>query len=66
MEEIRDEGRYYLHLKSGGLYRVIARGRLEATLVPAVIYECVRSSNVWVRPASEFDDGRFQVREELK
>lgn len=44
--------------RKGGLYRVIQRGRIEADLTPAVIYDD-REGNVWVRPAAEFDDGRF-------
>lgn len=44
--------------RKGGLYRVIARGEIEADLTPCVIYDD-RAGRVWVRPAAEFDDGRF-------
>lgn len=47
----------HLHRK-GGLYRELHRGLLEADVTPVVIYED-RHGNVWVRPAREFDDGRF-------
>lgn len=45
--------------KRGGLYRLIARGRIEATLEPCAIYEGVGTGLVWVRPEAEFEDGRF-------
>lgn len=44
--------------RKGGLYRVIARGSLEADLTPAVVYDDAEG-RVWIRPAAEFDDGRF-------
>lgn len=47
------------HVKTGGLYRIVAHGLIEADLTPAVIYQAKRDGSVWVRPASEFDDGRF-------
>ena len=47
------------HLKSGGLYREIALGRLEWNLAPVVIYDNAKGE-VWVRPAAEFYDGRFE------
>jgi hypothetical protein len=50
----------WCHVKSGGKYIEIARGQLEATLEPVVIYRAQGSAGrVWVRPAAEFDDGRF-------
>lgn len=45
--------------KKGRLYRLIARGRVEATLEPCAIYEGVGTGLVWVRPEAEFEDGRF-------
>jgi len=44
--------------RKGGLYRVIARGKLEADLSPVVVYEA-KDGTTWVRPEAEFDDGRF-------
>ncbi|MBS7790256.1 DUF1653 domain-containing protein [Roseococcus sp. SDR] len=44
--------------RKGGLYRVIARGSVEADLTPAVVYDDAEGT-VWIRPAAEFDDGRF-------
>jgi len=38
----------------GGLYRVIARGRIEADLTPCVIYDN-EAGETWVRPADDFD-----------
>jgi hypothetical protein len=45
--------------RKGGLYRMIARGRIEATLEPCVIYEGIEGGLVWVRSEEEFSDGRF-------
>lgn len=44
--------------RKGGLYRVIGRGLIEASKAPAVIYEA-EDGTLWVRPETEFDDGRF-------
>ena len=50
----------YRHKKTGGLYTEMARGKLEADLTPMVIYRAHKDGTVWVRPVSEFDDGRFE------
>jgi len=50
----------HLHVKSGRLYRVITRGEIEADLTACVVYDDA-AGRVWVRPAAEFDDGRFTV-----
>ena len=47
------------HVRTGGLYTVLHRGAIEADLKPAVIYRG-ENGRVWVRPAAEFDDGRFE------
>jgi hypothetical protein len=47
------------HLKTGGLYRVLHEGAIEANLTPCIIYQNVASGAIWVRPSSEFWDGRF-------
>lgn len=47
------------HVKSGGVYQVMDVGYLEATLDIVVIYESA-DHITWVRPWSEFSDGRFQ------
>lgn len=44
--------------RKGGRYRVLARGKMEADLRTVVVYDDPEG-NVWVRPESEFDDGRF-------
>ncbi len=58
---LRDELDYdfYRHTKSGGIYSVIAEGQVEADLQKVVIYKSNLDGIVWVRPASEFYDGRF-------
>ncbi|CAB4219406.1 hypothetical protein UFOVP1619_7 [uncultured Caudovirales phage] len=47
------------HLKSGHVYRVIVRAEIESDLRPCVVYDD-KAGRTWVRPAAEFDDGRFQ------
>lgn len=45
--------------RKGGLYQVLMRGVHEKDLQPVVIYRATSDGAVWVRYASEFDDGRF-------
>lgn len=44
--------------KKGGLYRVLGDAIWEPERTPVVIYDDA-DGTVWVRPAAEFDDGRF-------
>lgn len=49
------------HKKTGGMYEVICNANLESdpdTLM--VVYRSVRTGERWVRPAAEFNDGRFE------
>ncbi|MEY3229350.1 MAG: hypothetical protein RL474_238, partial [Pseudomonadota bacterium] len=43
-------GDQLIHLKSGGLYRVIGLGKIEANLEDVYIYEAMRNQTLWVRP----------------
>ena len=52
-------GDQLIHLKSGGLYRVIGLGKIEANLEDVYIYEAMRNQTLWVRPKAEMEDGRF-------
>lgn len=45
--------------RKGNYYRVLTRGLYEANMMPVVIYDDAEG-RVWVRPAVEFDDGRFK------
>jgi len=48
------------HRKTGGLYQVLySSAVIEKTMTPAVIYQG-RDGTVWVRPQTEFNDGRFE------
>lgn len=47
------------HVKTGGLYRLIAGGRMEADLAPVAIYDDAQG-RTWVRPSQSFYDGRFE------
>lgn len=44
--------------RKGGLYRLIQQGVYEPDRSPVAIYDDAEGT-VWVRPWSEFQDGRF-------
>lgn len=54
----------YQHVKRGTIYRILhdatfqAEGPLDNQRV--VVYQCEADARVWVRPYSEFMDGRFR------
>jgi hypothetical protein len=47
------------HRKTGGLYRLVTEGWIEATKTRCVVYED-KDRCTWVRHADEFYDGRFE------
>lgn len=57
----------YQHVKTGGIYTVISTATMEATGELVVVYRRSEkrgdnnpaSHGTWVRPMSEFADGRF-------
>ena len=53
-------GDIFRHNKNQKLYQVIAFCLIESTGDHAVIYRDVDSKILYVRPTSEFFDGRFQ------
>jgi len=54
------EGSLWVHQKTGGAYRVIGEGWIEATETEAIIYQAQPDGRVWIRPKAEFYDGRFR------
>lgn len=52
-------GHIFTH-NNGKYYKVIGFAIIEATETHAVIYKCLNSSVLLVRPSSEFFDGRFK------
>lgn len=52
-------GSEWTHRK-GGVYTIVTNARIEATLEAAVVYRDVITGMTWVRPLSEFIDGRFK------
>lgn len=55
----------YRHKKRGTTYEVIGRGILQATEPPIegdqmVAYKSVETGDIWFRPETEFEDGRFE------
>ncbi len=54
-------GSRWRHVKTGNVYTVHCLASIEATNTPAVVYQ--REDNTpgrWVRPTTEFLDGRFE------
>jgi hypothetical protein len=60
----RDDLAYHArwkHVKTGNVYRVHCVATIEATMTPSVVYEREdHTPGRWVRPQSEFLDGRFE------
>lgn len=55
---------YWHHMKTGGLYTVLHDDAIrEDDLEPVIVYQNVGDGRIWVRPASEFFDGRFEMIE---
>lgn len=52
---------FYRHVKRGTVYRLINIAIREEDLTSVVIYCDVGTGALWVRPASEFFDGRFAI-----
>lgn len=53
-------GSLWKHRKSGGVYRIVGHALIENDVTPAIIYESLSGdAGLWVRPADEFQDGRF-------
>ena len=50
----------FKHVASGGVYTLRAIALTEADLTPVALY-VASDGTIWVRPAAEFFDGRFQV-----
>lgn len=48
------------HVRTGGLYRILAEGKMEADGSNVVVYQGIATGLVWVRPMAEFHDGRFE------
>ena len=59
-----NDNTYWKHKKTGGLYTVLyGQATLEADLSDVVVYRALSDGRIWVRPASEFFDGRFEMVE---
>lgn len=56
------EGWRYRHKKTGGTYKVLLADnvRCEWDLTPAIVYQSEHDGSIWIRPYSEFHDGRFE------
>lgn len=67
-------GEEVVHKKTGHHYEVLYIGRIEKTLELCVVYAAIDKDgfpfddkeNVWVRPLSEFCDGRFELCDGLE
>lgn len=54
-------GTTFLHVKTGRIYTIMGHCMIEATLEVGVLYMIAdnTSDTLWVRPYSNFFDGRF-------
>lgn len=54
-------GTQWIHARTGRRYTVLAEAKVEATQAPVIVYQGTgpATGEVWVRPRSEFQDGRF-------
>lgn len=61
-------GSRWKHLKTGNVYIAGETAIIEATMMPAIIYriENLYGGSWWVRPISEFLDGRFERLEDIE
>jgi len=66
LQQVALPGALFKHLKSSGMYRIVATATIEASMTPAIVYESLENGRVWVRPQDEFFDGRFQYCESLE
>lgn len=59
------------HRKSGGFYRLLGVGKMQAEqwfdeieltvdMAEVAIYQSLEDQSMWVRPLAEFNDGRFE------
>lgn len=53
----------WLHVRTGGVYYVICRAQRESDGEPMIVYR--GDMETWVRPESEFLDGRFRKLPQL-
>lgn len=53
------KGGWWIHKKTGHRYEIVTFALIEATLETSVVYHSEKGQ-VWIRPAEEFFDGRFQ------
>jgi hypothetical protein len=59
-EGVSIAGQEWEHIRTGGVYRLLATGLRESDLSPAVVYQAKSDGVIWVRPTREFFDGRFR------
>lgn len=58
---IINEQAVFRHINTGNAYQVIAIGDLESNCQAMVVYRAMFGNHrVWIRPKSEFEDGRFE------
>lgn len=49
------------HIKSGGTYELLHDGLMEGDLQSCAVYRCLKTGQVWVRPAVEFAQKFTQI-----
>lgn len=66
LESLKESGKIYRHVKTGGYYALLDEGLNEADLTNVCVYRSLKDGKVWVRPSNEFFDGRFVLEESIK
>ncbi|MCY0388005.1 DUF1653 domain-containing protein [Robbsia sp. Bb-Pol-6] len=59
LSEKLSENTVYKHQRTGRLYSVVTRAKLEMSGEEVVVYQSLKSGRIWVRPSAEFFDGRY-------
>lgn len=54
-----DHRELYRHNKTGGVYEAICNAHMEETGDLMVVYRNIETGERWIRPAAQFNDGRF-------
>ena len=55
-KDLPNPKRYFQHSKGGGIYEFLYYASVELNKQDAVVYRCVKTDTVWLRPQKEFEE----------